>query len=307
MSIMENKASVLITGAGGFVGQVLTRLLVDKGYGVRALVRNRPIEFTHPNLEQVTLSDLNAFPETILDNIDVVIHLAAHVHQLLPNTQDKKLYYDVNLDITSKLAEATLNSSAQQFIYLSTIKVNGENTPENKPFSSENTPDPQDDYAKSKYLAELNIKRIFMQSDVAYTLIRPPLVYGPSATGNFEQLVKLVQKNSPLLWPLGGINNKRSFIQVNYLAKCIEQAILNPAVYNELLLVSDGKDISTPELIKYLAYLNHKKVTLLNFPPILLKWLSKIIGAEQKFLKLTSNLQIDSRKSILLLNQEISS
>ncbi len=301
---MENKASVLITGAGGFVGQVLTKLLVEQGYFVRALVRNRPVDFSHPHLEQICVPDLMKCDEMLFEGIDTIVHLAAHVHKALPGQEDKKLYYDINLDVTSKLAEMASDACVQQFIYLSTIKVNGEKTDKNKPFCDEDVPNPQDDYAKSKYLAELNLKRILIESDVAYTIIRPPLVYGQTAVGNFEQLVKLVNKNSPLLWLLGGINNKRSLIQVNYLAKCIEQAILNSAVYHQLLLVSDGKDISTPELIKYIAYLNNKKIRLFNLPPSFLRFAAKLMGVQQKFQKLTDNLQIDARKSMLLLNHE---
>lgn len=298
----NTKPYILITGAGGFIGQVLTKLLLDEGYLVRALVRNRRIDYAHLNLEQIYVSDLSQCLPEIFQQIDVVVHLAAHVHQMAPQENEDQLYYDVNVSLTSKLAETVLNSSVRQFIYLSTIKVNGEKSDKNKPFDIDDAPNPQDEYAKSKYLAELNLKRIFMHSDVAYTIIRPPLVYGPNVRGNFEKLVQLVKKNSPLLWPLGGIHNKRSLIQVNYLAKCIEQAILNPAVYNQLLLLADSKDISTPELIKYIAYLHQRKITLFNIPPMVLSFLAKIIGAKDKFEKLTSNLQIDSRKSVALLS-----
>lgn len=299
---MENKANVLITGAGGFVGQVLTKLLLDQGYSVRAIVRNRTIDFSHPYLEQIILPDLAEFQQTIFDDIDVVVHLAAYVHKQEPKEQDKKLYYDINLDLTSKLAEAALSSAVQQFIYMSTIKVNGEQTKKNEPFTDEDEPNPQDDYAKSKYLAELNLKRVLVHSDIAYTIMRPPLVYGPKAAGNLEELVNLVQKHSFLLRPLGSIDNKRSLIHVNALAQCIQKAILNPAVYNQLLLVSDGNDISTPELIKYIAYLNNTKVNLMNISPMILKWVAKLMGKQQKFQKLTSNLQVDNRKSMILLN-----
>lgn len=300
---MENKANVLITGAGGFIGQILTKSLLNQGYSVRAIVRNRAIDFSHPYLEQITLSDLAEFQQTIFDDIDVVVHLAAYLHKQVPQEEDKKLYYDINLDLTSKLAEAVLNSPVQQFIYMSTIKVNGEQTKKNKPFTDEDEPNPQDDYAKSKYLAELNLKRALAHSDIAYTIIRPPLVYGAAAAGNLEELANLVQKNSFLLRPLGAIDNKRSLVHVNALAQYVQKAILNPAVYNQLLLVSDGNDISTPELIKYIAYLNNTKVNLMKISPMILKWVAKLIGAQQKIQKLTSNLQIDSRKSMALLDR----
>lgn len=300
---MENKANVLITGAGGFVGQVLTKFLLNQGYSVRGIVRNRVIDFSHSHFEQIILPDLTEFQQTLFDDIDVIIHLAAYLHKKDPQEQDKKLYYDINLDLTSKLAEAALHSTVQQFIYMSTIKVNGEQTQQNEPFTDEHEPNPQDDYAKSKYLAELNLKRALAHSDIAYTIIRPPLVYGPAATGNLEDLVHLVQKNSLLLRPLGGINNKRSLIHVNMLARYVQKAILNPAVYNELLLVSDGNDISTPELIRYIAYLHNTNVNLMNIPPTILKWVAKLIGAQQKIQKLTSNLQIDNRKSMTLLDR----
>ena len=240
---MENKANVLITGAGGFVGKVLTKLLVEQGYKVKALIRNRPVGFSHPNLEEIMVPDLIDLDRALLEGIEVVIHLAAHVHQMAQVKQHKKTYYQVNLDITSKLAEMVANSSVQQFIYLSTIKVNGEATAYNQSFNVIDEPCPQDDYAKSKYLAELKLQEILAQSAVAYTIIRAPLVYGPGAVGNYEHLAKLVQKNSLLLWPLGGIKNKRSLIHVNYLSTCIEQAILNPAVYNQLLLLWSDLDL----------------------------------------------------------------
>lgn len=299
---MENKANVLITGAGGFVGQVLTKLLLNQGYSVRGIVRNRVIDFSHPHFEQIVLPDLAEFQQSIFDDIDVIVHLAAYVHKQEPKEQDKKLYYDINLDLTSKLAEAALHSTVQQFIYMSTIKVNGEQTEKDMPFTDEDEPDPQDDYAKSKYLAELNLKRVLVHSDMAYTIIRPPLVYGPTATGNLEELVRLVQKNSVLLRPLGGIKNKRSLIHVNMLAQYIQKAILNSSVYNQMLLVSDGNDISTPELIKYIAYLNNTHVNLMNISPTILKWIAKLAGVQDKVQKLTSNLQIDSRKSMALLD-----
>lgn len=301
--MMHTNVNVLVTGAGGFVGQVLTKLLLEQGYFVRAIVRNRKMTVEHPNLEQVYCSDLNEFSPSIFENIDVVIHLAAQVHQLNPNEKEKKLYYDVNLDLTSKLATAALDSTIQQFIYLSTIKVNGEKTDKNRPFCVEDAPNPQDEYAKSKYLAELNLQRIFAHSEIAHTIIRPPLVYGPGAAGNFEQLVHLVQKKSFLLKLLGGVQNKRSLIQVNYLAKCLKKAILNPAVYNQLLLIADSKDISTPELISYIAYLNQTKIKLWKISPSILSLMAKFIGAKEKFQKITGNLQIDSRKSRELLGE----
>ncbi len=302
---MSNKPRVLITGAGGFVGQALTQLLLKKGYGVRALVRNRIIGFSHAGLEQIKHLDLNlssqAMLKTLFDQIDIVIHLAAHVHQVAPCEQDKQLYYDINLNLTSRLAEIALETSVQQFIYLSTIKVNGEKTEKNKPFTDLDQPNPQDDYAKSKYLAELSLKKILSESTLPYTIIRPPLVYGPTVGGNFQELTRLVKKNSFFLWPLGGIENQRSLIQVDYLAQCIECAIFNSQVYNKVLLVADQKDRSTPELIQYIANLHHQKIKLWDIPPILLSWVAKLIGAEKKFQKLTHNLQIDSTKSRALL------
>ena len=282
---------ILITGQNGFIGKALFDLLKQQGHQVRGTVRNE--NKIEEGLDIIAVGDISSTTDwsTALKDIETVIHLANRAHVLNDQVSDPlTIFREVNVAGTIHLAKQALESKVKRFIFISSIKVNGEKT-DKQSFSAEDKPNPQDPYAISKLEAENALREIARHSSMEIVIIRPPLVYGQGVKGNFKRLSRLVELGIPL--PFASIKNKRSLISLENLVQLLSKAIIDPTVANQTLLVSDKEDLSTPQLIKKIAASISKPARLFHFPPTLLKIMGKLTGQGNAIERLTGNLQID--------------
>ena len=284
----------LVTGCTGFVGQYLVRsLLVQHNTKVVCVGRNEAIL---PNAGFIKIDDINGSTNWIeaLKNIDIVIHLAARVHVMNeisanPITEFRK----VNVDGTKQLAMQAAKAGVKRFVYVSSIKVNGEKT-SFKPFEESDPTAPEDAYGISKYEAELMLQEVAKNTGLEVVIIRPPLIYGPGVKGNFLQLIKVLRKRIPL--PFGSINNLRSLLYVGNLVDALILCATHPAAAGKTYLISDGEDISTPGLVELISESLGFKAHLLKCPVFILNALGKITRKKEQINRLSESLQVDNSK-----------
>ncbi len=287
--------TALITGANGFVGRALCVELERRGYLVRGAVRELSRAAGLPG-EIVALGDIGADTDwsSALARVDAVVHLAARVHVMREKaSQPLTAFRAVNVVPTERLARAAAMHGVKRFVYVSSIKVNGESTAD-KPFLSDDVPDPQDAYAISKWEGEQVLWRVAKETGLEVTVARLPLVYGPGVRGNFLRLLKLIERGVPL--PLASIDNRRSMIYIGNLADALIACAAHPAAAGNAYLVSDGEDVSTPQLIGELARLLGKSARLWPFPSALLRSMGRLIGKAAEVERLISSLQVDSSR-----------
>ncbi len=293
---------VLVTGASGFVGKHLCRVLSTTDLNVFAVSRSIPnqiyqnISFVHKTLDSHTNW------ESELEGVDAVIHLAGRAHVMKEEVANSyQVYAETNIDVTRRLAESAAQWGVKRFIFLSSIKVNGESTSV-KPYIEEDLPLPEDNYGKTKCKAEEVLRVIASETSMEVVIIRPPLIYGPGVKANFKSLIKLCQFSIPL--PLGAIQNKRSFVYIGNLIHFIQTCIKHPGAANQTFLISDGDDISTTTLIKFIKKASNKKSCLIPIPQSWLMFLLKILGKEVLANRLLGSLQVDISKAKTLLGWE---
>jgi UDP-glucose 4-epimerase len=305
----ENSQSILITGATGFVGIRLAGFLSSQcpEMELRLAVRQRPDNLQVPGVlpggSIEVVGDIN--PHTnwtdALVGVDVVIHLAARVHVMKDVALNPlEEYRNANTLATIHLAEEAAKAGVKRFIYLSSIKVNGEETTLGQSYSEDSIPAPIDPYGVSKWEAELGLEKVCSQTGMEFVIIRPPLVYGPGVKANFQKLMGLVAKGLPL--PLGAINNQRSMLALDNLVSFIAEVISNPLAVNQRFLLSDGKDVSTTQLLKLLAKGMGKSSLLIPIPAFILRAIAQVLGASSAADRLLGSLQIDSSKARQLLH-----
>ena len=280
---------VLVTGASGLVGKVLTKELLERGYEVQAVLRG-PVHDFAPQLRLFIVGDITQLLDwsEILEGVDVVLHLAAQVP--CPGLTDES-YRPVNRDLTLRLAEACATYSVQRLIFLSTVKVSGEQSNPDDPFRAVSTAQPSDVYAKSKWEAEQGLRQIAESSNLEVVIVRAPLVYGPGVHGNFEQLWNWVRWGIPL--PLGRVRNQRSLVGLGNLVDLLAKCIVWPEASGHTFLVSDGKDLSTPELIKEIAQAQGRTHRLLPVPVTWLHRFGALFGRSAMIDRLTGSLHVD--------------
>lgn len=283
---------VLVTGANGFVGRRLLYILLEHGMTVRATSRfipSRPVEgiaewFTADLVdEDVHLRDL-------CRDIHAVIHLAGHAHD---PTATAAVFDAANRRLTQRLAQSAAAAGVQRFIYLSSIKVHGEGQGPGREcaaYNESDLPAPVDDYARSKLAAELALQEACQASDMSFTIIRPPLIYGPGVKANFLNLLRLVNTGLPL--PLGSIRNHRSFIFVDNLCDLLVRLINSPSAVNRVFPVAD-MTVSTPELIHGMAHALGTRTVVFPCPPVLLRTLGSVIGRSSAVDRLLQSLVVD--------------
>lgn len=291
---------LLVTGANGFIGQPLCGKLHAKGLVVRAAMRQ-------PNLrvgcdETVLIDALNAETDwsEALRGVDVVIHLAARVH-VMEEVASHPLaeFRKVNVEGTLNLARQAYQAGVRRFIFISSLKVNGESTPLDKPFTADDNPAPVGPYAVSKREAEDGLRQLSAETGMEIVIIRPPLVYGPGVKANFLNMMRWLNLGLPL--PLGAINNKRSLVALDNLLDLIMECIDHPGAANRTFLVSDGEDVSATELLKRLAAALGKPARLLLVPMGLLRMLATLLGKGEIYQRLCGSLQVDIVKTNDLL------
>lgn len=280
---------ILITGATGFVGTALMARLHDRSVH-RAL--RQPVAATHPGDTVIGNITLNTDWRTALADVNCVVHLAARTHVMDGHAANSlSACRLINVEATRNLAQQAAAAGVRRFVFLSSIKVNGETT-DTRPFTRDDTPQPLDAYGISKLEAEEELLRIGADTGMEIVILRPPLVYGPGVKGNFLRLLQAVARGTPL--PLASINNQRSLVYVGNLAEAIIACMDAPAAAGKKFLVSDGEDVSTPELIRKLAVALGKSPRLLPCPPGLLRGAATLLGKQAAMMRLTGSLVVDS-------------
>jgi nucleoside-diphosphate-sugar epimerase len=290
---------VLVTGGAGFVGEaVVFRLLVDKKFSpivaARGITRLNGLCPT----QVFDLTRADALP--VFDNVQVVIHAAARVHVMNEVSMDALAEFrKVNVIGTLRLAEHAAASGVKRFIFVSSIKVNGESTHLGMPFKADDRPDPQDPYGVSKYEAEEGLKQLSRETGMEVVIIRPPLIYGPGVKANFRSMLSWLAKGIPL--PLGAIRNQRSLVSIGNLVSLVITCIDHPAAANQTFLVSDGEDLSTTELLRRLSKALGNSARLVPFPESLLTLMASALGKKAIAKRVCGSLQVDISKNRVLL------
>lgn len=285
----------LITGANGFVGQSLCAELLRQGQFVRIAVRSANKLTWNAEAEAVGAIDGETNWTDALRGIDVVIHLAARVHVMHDHASNPlEEFRKVNVAGTSRLARSAAASGVKRLVYVSSIKVNGEATCGEKKFTESDVASPQDPYGISKYEAEQVLHRISQETGLDVVIVRPPLVYGARVKGNFVQMLSVLAKGVPL--PLASVNNRRSLIYVENLVDALIVCATHPAAAGKTYLISDGEDVSTPDLLRQLGVVMRCPARLLSCPPALLKLAGRLIGKTDQVERLLGSLQVDSGK-----------
>lgn len=284
---------ILLTGATGFVGRaVLARTSRDER-DVRIAVRNQPsIRSGAP--ESVVVGDLgvNTDWSMALQQRDVVIHSAARVHVMDDQSADPLAEFrKVNVDGTLHLARKAAAAGVRRFIFISSIKVNGEGNVLGKPYTAMDTPSPQDPYGISKMEAEQGLRQIALDTGMEVVIIRPVLVYGPGVKANFRSMMNWLNKGGPL--PLGAIHNKRSLVSLDNLVDLIVTCIDHPAAANQTFLVSDGEDLSTTEMLSRMGQALGKRARLIPVPAWCLETGAALLGKRAVAQRLCGSLQVD--------------
>ena len=286
--------TALVTGANGFIGQPLCAALIDRAYTVKASIRSAEKGRTLDERIAFFPADIESSHPDVwrdaLDGVDTLIHLAAHVHDR--RQTDDQAFQRVNTQGTSRLSRMAIECGVRQIIYLSTIKVNGETAL--RPITEKDPPRAQGAYAISKWRAEQCLKTIMQGEECQYTIIRPPLVYGPRVKSNFLNLLKLISVDMPL--PMGSFLNRRSMIYVGNLVDAIICTMDNPHAAGQVFMVSDGQDLAVVDLVKAIAQSMDQKPKVFPFPPSWLSGLFKIAGRGEMVAKLRQPLTADISK-----------
>jgi len=273
--------ALVVTGANGFVGNRLVSHLTRQGFEVLALARGGD-------------------PLPLLHRANVVVHLAARVHRVNEHsTKTLADYRQVNVIATTNLARQAAQAGVARFVFISSIKVNGESTPMGRAFTELDAPSPKDAYGQSKYEPEIALREVANETGIEVVIIRPPLVYGPGVKSNFTSLMQAVIKGWPL--PFGAISNVRSLVGIDNLVDFVHCCMTHVAAANETFLVSDGNDVSTAQLIKEIALAAGVKPWLWSIPPSVLEFGASLVGKQQAMQRLCCNLQVDATKARILL------
>jgi nucleoside-diphosphate-sugar epimerase len=284
---------VLVTGANGFIGTALCGRLTADGSNVLAGVRRHTSAV--PGTSCVVLGEVsgNTRWDEALDNVTHVVHLAARVHVMRDPSRDPlNEFRRVNVEATVSLARQAADAGVQRFVFVSSIKVNGEGR--ERAYTERDESHPQDAYAQSKWEAEEGLRRVERETGMAVTIVRPPLVYGPRVRGNFRRLMTAIHKGLPL--PFGSVRNCRSLIFVGNLADALARCLQHPSAVGQTFLISDGEDVATVDLIRLLAAAMGRRPRLVPVPPVFLRTAAQLVGRRQEIDRLTGSLTVDSRK-----------
>jgi nucleoside-diphosphate-sugar epimerase len=293
---------VLVTGGNGYVGSALLRSLCTRGgAGVRAVVRTIAAD-PLAGCDYVVIDDLAQDRDVagLAQGCDVVVHTAARVHMVNDTQADSQAAYRrTNVEATCKLAREAARCGARRFVFVSSVKVNGESTQPGRPFREDDPPAPQGAYARSKWEAEEGLREICAATGMQYVIVRPPLVYGPGARANFRSLAMAIGKGLPL--PLASLRNTRSLVALDNLVDFLCVAMEHSAAANETFLVSDSHDLSTPDLVRAMANALGRRARLVPFAPGLLSMLGFLARKQDAVRRLQDNLQVDATKAGRLL------
>jgi nucleoside-diphosphate-sugar epimerase len=300
-SRVSDPYTVMVTGATGFVGKALVeRLCRDSRARVRLAVRGSAQHVD--KVEFVTVGCIS--PDTdwsiAVKGVDTVIHLAARVHVMREAVADSlAAFRRVNTIGTLRLAAAAASSGVRRFVYLSSIKVNGEQSPAGRPFNEDDEARATDAYGISKLEAELGLSDLARKTGMQVVAIRPPLIYGPGVKANFASLLRMVYARVPL--PLGAIDNRRSFVGLNNIVDLIITCANHPAAGNQTFLAGDGEDLSTTQLLHRVGRALGRRAILIPVPRPILRASLSMLGRRELAQRLCGSLQVDISKSRDLL------
>ena len=290
---------ILVTGANGFLGRCITKELSRYSNEIISVTRS----ISNDSFAVGEITDNTNWTDVLI-GCDVVVHLAARVHQMHDDSLDPLLEFRrVNTDGTLNLARQAMSSGVKRFVFISSIKVNGEES--DFPYSEMSEPNPSDAYAISKWEAEQGLNQLAQDGDMEIVIIRPPLIYGPRVKANFASMIKWVKRGLPL--PFGSIHNKRSMVAVenlvDFIMLCANRS-QSPKAANETFLISDGVDVSTTELLNNVRAAYGVKTPLVPVPEILINFGLKLVGKADLSSRLLGSLTVDISKARNLLGWE---
>ncbi|MHC6154709.1 NAD-dependent epimerase/dehydratase family protein [Bradyrhizobium elkanii] len=286
----DGRPTVLVTGASGFVGRHLVPLLARNGWAVRRAVRTPPHDENDVTID--TLGPTTNWRDAVA-GVDAVVHLAARVH----HRQEEhaiELYHNVNVGGTLHLARSAMDAGVQNFVFISTILVHGRSNNGRPPFREDDTLTPRGLYGMSKAAAEVGLRELVAGSGMRVTVVRPPMVYGAGAKGNFALLEKAVKRGIPL--PLADIDNRRAFLSVENLASFVLHRLSHPGRDFDVFLVADSEQVSTPKFIESLARAAQTPPRLFWLPASLLSTVLKVSGRSDANDSLFGSLELDLSK-----------
>lgn len=293
---------VLLTGATGFVGRgILEAFAAIPELRLAVAVRSR-LSGEFPGVEIHSIDGLSATQDwtNALAGVDVVVHAAARVHVTRETASDPLAEFRaVNVEGTLNLARQAAAVGVRRFIFISSIKVNGESTPPGRPFRAEDVPAPADPYGQSKLEAERALSRLAEERAMEWVVIRPPLIYGPGAGANFASLMRAVQRQLPL--PFARVRNQRSLVARDNLVDLLRVCLGHERAANQVFLVSDDHDLSSAELCRHLAMVLGVRPRLLPVPVALLQGLATLFGRGAQAQRVLGSLQVDIGKTRELL------
>lgn len=298
---MNQQRTIFVTGASGFVGAALVdRLASEDQFRVVALLRREgvslparaiPVRVSNDYLNEELLS---------LDGVDVLVHCAARVHIMSDASIDALTEYrKVNVEGTMRLAQQAASAGVKRFVFISSIKVNGEGTRLGAPYTADDVPAPCDPYGISKMEAEQQLRLLAESSGMEVVIVRPVLVYGPGVKANFWAMMNWLNKG--VILPLGSIRNQRSLVALDNLIDLIVTCLNHSSAANQTFLVSDGCDMSTTELLTRMGVALGRPARLIPVPTVLLKLVAAMIGRKDIGLRLCGSLQVDIEKTCKVL------
>lgn len=298
---------ILLTGATGFIGQALLNELLRREHEVVAVKRKSTSELPVPGAcRSFFVADMSTDIDwlMVMQGVAAAIHTAARAHVMNDKVADPLAEFrKVNVDGTLNLARQAAAAGVKRFIFISSIKVNGEATSPGKPFLASDVPAPEDAYGLSKLEAERGLMQIAAETGLEVVIIRPPLVYGPGVKGNFASMIKLVEKGLPL--PLGAIHNRRSLVGIDNLVDLIIRCVDHPAAVNQIFLAGDGEDVSTTELLRGVARAMGRPPRLIAVPAALLTCGAMLLGKRTLAQRLLGSLQVDISHTSELLDWKL--
>lgn len=291
---------ILITGVSGFAGPTIAAHLVNAGHQLIAAGRSQPPE--HASIQHhVVIPDQTAATDwsPALNDIEVIVHLAGHAHAESRSAAARRLIHCVNVEGTEALARQAAARGVRRFIFMSSIKVHGEESPPDRPHRADDPLHPADPYGESKAEAEARLRRVATDAGLEVVVIRPPLLIGPSSKANVARLIQLVRIGLPL--PFASIHNRRSLLSLSNLAELVAICIEHPRAMEQPLLAADDDAPSTPELIRWVAEALQRPARLFAFPPTLLEATATPIGLRGLVTRLTRSQALDSSMTTQLI------
>lgn len=293
--------SVLLTGASGFVGKAVLEGLLSRDYSVVAALRNAPsTPDSRVAVARFETLDGETQWHAALAGVETVIHSAARVHVMNDTEADPlAAFRKVNVEGTLNLARQAVNAGVKRFVFVSSIKVNGEGTEKGRPYTADDVPAPADPYGVSKMEAEEGLRALSRETGLEVVIIRPVLVYGPGVKANFLAMMRWLDKRIPL--PFGAIDNRRSLVALGNLADLVITCVNHPGAANQTFLVSDGEDLSTTGLLQRMAAALGRRAMLLPVPSSVLELAAGLLGKRSLSQRLCGSLQVDIEKTRTLL------